>query len=301
VVITLVASAAVAAWMYAPRLAEQSDQFAQGFPQAIADTTSWLRRYSWGRWLIDQFSFGASAQEVTGQATTAVRRLIDGVVAAAVILFTGLYLAAEPTPYIRGLLFLIPSSHRVRVAETLYAAGHVLRWWLIGQALAMVVVGVTMGIGLALIGVQLAFLLGVISGMFEFIPLVGPVLALGPALLVAMGNGTRQAASVVVLYSIVQVGESYVLTPLVQRKTLELPPVLTITAQVALGWAAGPVGLLVAVPLTAVVMVSIEMLYVEDRLRERVSPSFESAARADIERERNHNLRGVLPADDDSR
>ena len=91
--------------------------------------------------------------------------LVDLVVAVAVVLFTGLYLASEPRPYLRGALRLVPPEHRRRAAEALYAIGHVLRWWLMGQGLAMLVVGLAMGIGLGLLGVQLSFLLGVLAGL----------------------------------------------------------------------------------------------------------------------------------------
>lgn len=295
VVLALAGSAGLAAWMYAPNLADQSDQLTQKLPQAGADLASWLRQYTWGRWLLDQLSSGASNGDVTRRAATALNSLIRGGVAVVVILFTGLYLAAEPTVYVRGFLHLIPPRHRLRAAETLYASAHVLRWWLVGQALAMTVVGLAMGIGLAVIGVELAFLLGVLAGLFEFVPLVGPLIALGPALLMALAGGTQQALYVLVLYGIVQAAESYVLTPLVQRKAIKLPPVITISAQVALSWAAGPVGLLIAVPLTAVVLVSTQTLYVQDQLGDRVAPEFAREGEKEVEQARMKSLHGLFP------
>ena len=308
VVLLILGSVALAGWAYAPSLAEQSDQLTQAIPMAVADLSSWLRQYRWGQWLLEQWgvsdgtSAGAALAEqavsgggdVVSQVTTAARRFLDFGVAVIVIGFTGLYLAAEPGPYVRGIVRLVPFVHRRRAAEVLYATAHVLRWWLLGQALAMVVVGLAMGIGLGLIGVQLAFILGVLAGLFEFVPFLGPLLALGPALLIALASNTTQAAYVLVLYGIVQTLEGYVLTPLVQRKTVELPPVMTIAAQVALSWAAGPLGLLVAVPLVAVLMVWTQMLYVKDRLGDRVAPEVEEAARDEVRRDESALLRGLL-------
>lgn len=296
-VLALLGAAVAAGLMYAPRVAEQSELLTQKLPAAAKDVTDWLRQYTWGEWVLDQVAAGASEANVSGTATTALSRVTHGMVAIIVVLFTGLYLAAEPTPYIRGVLRLLPEAARWRAAETLYAVGHVLRWWLLGQAVAMTLVGLTMGIGLALIGVQLALLLGLLAGLFEFIPLLGPLLALGPALVLALAEGTRQAGYVLLLYTAVQTAEGYVLTPLVQRKAVELPPVVTITAQVALSWAGGAVGLLVAVPLVAVVMVTTQMLYVKDRLDDGITPEFEKEARQEVERERTRSLRGLLPAD----
>jgi len=294
VVLAILGSAVLAGVLYAPRLAEQGDQLTETLPRAVSDLTSRIREYSWGEWMLDRFAARASDTDVAGRAQTALSRLMDGAVSVIVILFTGLYLAAEPRPYVRGLLHLVPPRHRRRAAETLYATGHVLRWWLFGQALAMALVGLAMGFGLGFIGVQFAFALGVLAGLFEFIPLIGPVIALGPALLIALANDFQQAMYVLVLYTIVQTGESYLLTPLVQRKAVELPPVVTITTQVGLAWAAGPIGLLVAVPLTAVAMVAMQMLYVGDRLGDEVAPEFERQAQEDVEAQRGETLRGLV-------
>src|SRR5690606_19691324 len=118
------------------RLAQQSDQLAQTLPGAVADLTSWLGQYTWGKWLLEQLSSGAAGDNVATQAGTVARQLVNFGVAVVVILFSGLYFAAEPRPYIRGLIHLVPPEHRIRAAEALYAAGHVLRWWLVGQATA---------------------------------------------------------------------------------------------------------------------------------------------------------------------
>ena len=296
VVLAIAGGMVLAGWLYAPRLAEQSDQLTETLPQAFRDLTSWLRQYSWGRWVLEQLPSGASESgDVVQPARRALGGLISAGVGVLVVLFTGLYLAAEPAPYVRGLLRLVPPRSRRRVAETMYVVAHVLRWWLVGQALAMLLVGLAMGFGLAAIGVQLALLIGVLAGLFEFVPFLGPLLALGPALLLALTVSTKTAAYVVVLYGIVQTLESYVVTPLVQRKALELPPVLTITAQVGLSWAAGPLGLLVAVPLVAASMVVVEMLYVKDRLRDRIRPEFEDVARKQVEEEEDGLLRGLFP------
>ena len=297
VVLAITGGLVLAGWLYAPRLAEQSDQLTETLPQALSDLTSWLRQYSWGRWVLAQLPSGASESgDVVQPAKRALGGMISIGVGVLVVIFTGLYLAAEPAPYVRGLLRLVPPRSRRRVAETMYVIAHVLRWWLVGQALAMLLVGLAMGLGLAAIGVQLALLLGVLAGLFEFVPFLGPLLALGPALLLALTVSTKTAAYVVVLYGLVQTLESYVVTPLVQRKALELPPVLTITAQVGLSWAAGPLGLLVAVPLVAASMVVVEMLYVKDRLRDRIRPEFEDVARKQVAEEEDGVLRGLLPS-----
>jgi predicted PurR-regulated permease PerM len=203
---------------------------------------------------------------VVDQAAGAAWRVVDGLVALVIVIFTGLYLAAHPQPYIRGILRMFPLARRQRIGEVLYACGYTLRWWLFGQLLAMAVVGLLMGVGLAIIGVPLAFALGVVAGLFEFIPTIGPMLGLLPALLLALTDSGTMALWVLALYTVVQTFEAYLLTPLVQQRVVHLPPVVTISAQVFFAWTVGPVGLLIAVPLVAVLMVVVQMLYVEDFL-----------------------------------
>ena len=294
VILALLAITALGGWLYAPRLAEQSDRLSETLPQAFDDLTATIEEYGWGQWILAQLSSSASNGDVVSQARTMANRLMSVVIAFVVILFTGVYLAAEPGPYIRGLLRLVPLIHRERAAEVLFAVGGVLRWWLIGQALAMAAVGLMMGTGLWLIGVQLALILGVLAGLFEFIPFIGPMLAFGPAFLLALATSGEQAAYVMALYLVVQTLEGYVLTPLVQRKAVELPPVLTIAAQVGLSMAAGPIGLLVAVPLAASTMVTVQMLYVDDRLGDSIAADVREDARRDVENERSGLLKGLL-------
>jgi predicted PurR-regulated permease PerM len=220
------------------------------------------------------------AQEVVvDQATGLAPRLLHGIIGLVVVLFTAVYLAAHPQPYIRGFLRLFPLGRRHRIGEVLYACGYTLRWWLYGQLLAMAAVGTMMGVGLAIIGVPLAFALGVVAGLFEFIPTLGPMLGLLPALTLALTKGGDAALWVLGLYTVVQAIEGYLLTPLVQQRVVHLPPVVTIAAQIFFAWTMGPLGLLIAVPLIAVVLVSVQMLYVEDFLGDDMNVEAEDEGR----------------------
>jgi predicted PurR-regulated permease PerM len=294
VILTIVVVIGLAGWLYAPRLAEQVDQLTTSLPRAFNDLTSWMQRYAWGQWIVEQAE-GATDNASMQHATTFLQSFTHLIVGVIVALFVGLYLAANPGPYIRGFLRLVPIPRRERAAEVLYAVGDTLRWWLFGQMVSMVLVGLAMGIGLGVIGVPLALLLGVLAGLFEFVPLVGPIMAVGPALLLALADSPEQAAWVLLLYSIVQTAEGYVITPLVQQRAVELPPVVTIAAQIALSWMAGPVGLLVAVPLVAVVMVMTQMLYVGDTLGDDMHTGWEQDGAEAVAQKRRNLLKGVVP------
>jgi len=124
--------------------------------------------------------------------------------------------------------------------------------------------------GLWLLGVPLAVSLGMLAGLLNFVPNFGPWIAAIPAVLIGFLQGPQQALNVALLYLVLQTIDGYVLTPLIDRRSVELPPVLTITAQVLLGLAFGFIGLLLASPLAAVVMILVKMVYVEDVLGDHV-------------------------------
>jgi len=133
-------------------------------------------------------------------------------------------------------------------------------------------------IGLWIIGIPLAFTLGLLAGILNFVPNFGPWFAAIPAVLIAFMKSPQHALYVAVLYIVLQSVDGYILTPLVDRRSVELPPVLTITAQVLLGLAFGFVGILLASPLTAVAMILVKMLYVEDLLGDHVMLKVEEEA-----------------------
>jgi predicted PurR-regulated permease PerM len=112
--------------------------------------------------------------------------------------------------------------------------------------------------------------LGLLAGLLNFIPNFGPVIAAVPAVLIGLLQSPQQALYVALLYLAVQMVDGYVLTPLVERRSVELPLVLTITAQLLLGSAFGLIGVMLATPFTAAAMILVKMLYVEDVLGDRV-------------------------------
>ena len=153
---------------------------------------------------------------------------------------------------------------RRRVDRVLYEVVGVLRWWLVGKMLSMAVVGVLTTMGLSLLGVPLALTFGLIAALLTFVPNFGPILSVVPPAVLALADDPRRATYVIGLYLAIQTVESYAITPLIQRRTVSMPPALTITAQVVLGVLVGAIGVAVATPLTAAAMTAIRLAYVED-------------------------------------
>ena len=187
-----------------------------------------------------------------------------------IILLVGVYGAANPGVYVSGLVHLFPKGRRTRLREVLHALGRVLRWWLVGRLTSMLIVGLLITTGLWLAGVPSAVALGLIAALFDFVPYIGPIVAVVPALLVASIVGIEEVVYVLVIYAAVQTLEAYFITPLVQERAVSIPPAALIAAQVIMGVLAGATGVLLATPLAVSVIVLVQMLYVEDVLGDQV-------------------------------
>jgi predicted PurR-regulated permease PerM len=276
----LVVLIAITAWLVTGRIGTQVAELRLQLPQAVQNVRGYLGQYEWVRNFLDNLPTlndwlarrgGTVVSQLTGLASTtagvAVNILIVGIL--------GLYLASQPSLYSRGLKHLLPLSYRERAGEVLRVIDEALRRWLVGRFALMLINGALTAMGLKLLGIPLAMTLGLLAGLLNFVPNFGPWIAAIPAVLIAFLQGPQQALYVAVLYLVLQSVDGYLLTPLVDRKSVELPPVLTITAQVVLGLAFGFIGILLASPLTAVALILIKMLYIEDLLGDRIMTTSE--------------------------
>ena len=230
-----------------------------------------------------QASGGGLPQTLTGQLGAVARYLfsflsstvavLGGII---LIIFIAIYIGAEPRLYQKGMLHLVPHTARPRAKEVLTAIGMTLRRWLVSQLIAMVVIGVVTTITLKLLGVQAALSLGIIAGLLEFIPLAGPFLAAIPAVAMGFIDSPQKALFVAIAYIAIQQLENHVLIPVLMREGLDLPPLLTVLGLALMGIVFGFLGMLVAVPLLAAIVVAIKLLYVEDVMGDDVKTVLDS-------------------------
>ncbi len=207
-----------------------------------------------------------SGSGIVSNVGSAVMTVGSGLADALVVLAGGIYLAMQPRLYRSGTLKLVPEERRGLLGEAMNDSGNALRLWLKGQLISMTVIGILTGLGLYLIGVPSALALGLLAGVLEFIPLVGPIIAAVPAILIALAIDPTLGLWTLGLYVVVQQVEGNVLQPLVQQYAVDLPAVILLFSLLAFGGLFGMVGIVLAAPLTVVLYVLVKRLYVREGL-----------------------------------
>ena len=270
---TLALLLAGAIFWIGPGVGRQMMEMADRLPEAYREIEFWLSQRQWGRTVLRYLPVSGESSaraNLLGRVTGFFSATLSTLLNVLIVLFLGAYLAAAPDLYRRGILRLVPADRRERGEKVLKALCAALRGWLVGRIASMAVVAALTFAGLLALGVPLALSLAVIAGVFSFVPYVGPVAAAVPAVLVAGVEGAALAGWVAGLYALVQLVESYLITPLIQQHVVSMAPALLISAQVLLGMAGGVLGVLLATPLAVVTVVLLQMLYVQDALGEDV-------------------------------
>ena len=263
----------------APQVTEQVSTLSETLPKSISAVQEEMGKSEWGSWILEQLPDGSSSiasgnfvSGVTGFFSSTLGVLANIVL----VLIIGIYLAVNPEPYRNGLIKLFPKRMRPKAEQVVYEATFTLHWWLIGQIAAMILVGVLTTIGLVLLGIPLAFTLGLLAALLTFIPNFGPIISVVPPALLGLMISPAHMLYVVLLYLGIQTVESYLITPQIHKRTLSLPPVITLTTQILFGILFGFPGLLLATPLTALGLVLLKMVYVEEVLEDDVELPSES-------------------------
>jgi len=206
-----------------------------------------------------------------------VSNTLAALTAFVLLVFLAMYIGAEPKVYREWLIAVVPATSRVYVREVLAEIATVLRKWLVTQLIAMVVIGVVSMIVLLVLDVKAAFALAFIAGLMEFIPTVGPILSAVPAVLMAFVDSPEKALFVVIAYWGIQFLENNLLIPFLMRGEMDLPPAITLVAQTLMTLVFGFLGLMVAVPMTAAVLVPLRMRAERERAVERAMLRAEAA------------------------
>lgn len=244
-----------------PFLLDQVDQLARAIADAVGSLRSRIERYAWLESMLGRLAPASFLSTGGTAARIAISSTVGTLGNLVILIFVGLYGAANPAVYRRGTLALFAPELRSRAGEVLDRCVARLRQWLVAQLMSMMIVAVLTWLGLWLVGLPLSFLFGVIAGLLTFIPNIGPILAAVPAVLIATTQSGATVLWVIGVYVVVQALESYLITPRIQQEKTSLPPALLIAAQVFSGVAFGVIGLALASPLTVLAMTLVNETY----------------------------------------
>ncbi len=239
-------------WFVIPRLSEEVRQLGEMVPKSAEAIDRAGQRLGLGAGLLERLREGVGASGagrlasgLGGVAAGAAAFLSDLVLLAAI----GLFLALAPRTYKRDLVALAPSGRKQWAKAKIDLLGDTLWRWLLGQFVASAAVAVCVGVGLVALGVPLALLLAVIAGFFNIIPFFGPLISAVPAVLIALTVDPLTALWVGLLFLAVQFAEGYFLHPLIMKRAVSLPPVVTIVSVSVFGAWFGIMGLFLGMPL----------------------------------------------------
>lgn len=264
-------------YLLAPRVYQQAEMMYDQAPEEWNRIKQQLWQYDWGKEIARENpnpkDFLENEQDTAGEDNDMTRGILNlfsvtaGAVASTVLVIViAIYIAAEPEVYTSGFLRLFPIDKRLLVTNILDETALTIQWWLVGQLVSMLILGVITTVGLWLLGMPYFLILGIFTALMTFIPNLGPILAGIPTLLVALTQSPAMVLYVGIFYIIIQSIEGYFITPMIHREAINVPPVLIITIQFLLYYLIGFIGVFVAMPLVACLMILIQRVYVEEIL-----------------------------------
>lgn len=249
-------------WFIGYRIQTEAAQLTEELPATWQHAKEKISQSALGQELLTRAQSGNMQQQLQGVFSTFFKSTFGILGDVYVVLFLGVFFTAAPELYKKGVVRLTPPQGREKTKAIWDNISGNLKKWLAGKIFAMFVVFVLTSIGLLVLGFQMWLVLAILAGLLNFIPNFGPVIAMIPAVLLGLLQGTDTALLVAGLYIVIQVLESNAITPLVQQKLVSVPPALIIITQLVVGAFSGFWGLLLATPLLIIVMVLVQEIYI---------------------------------------
>jgi predicted PurR-regulated permease PerM len=250
-------------WLIGAKVQAQAAELSETLPSTIENVKGKLSQSELGRQITQKISSPRTQQQAQAVIQTFFKSTFGILGDIYVVLFIGIFFTISPGMYKNGIIKLVPPNGKKKADEVVTKIGDNLKKWLKGKLFAMLVVFVLTSIGLIVIGIPMWLVLALIAGILNFIPNFGPLIAMIPAVLVAFLQGPSTAAWVAGLYLLVQVAESNFITPVVQKKLINIPPALIIIAQLFVAPLTGGWGLVLATPMMVILIVLVNELYVK--------------------------------------
>ena len=249
-------------WFMGTLIQEQISQLSKTLPQTVAHLREKLGQSDLGRQILE-----ATGNKPSGNIFDTARSVFTtsfGVLGDLyIILFLGIFFTTNPSIYKDGLLLLVPPRGKKMGHQIMDRISLSLKGWLKGMMVSMVLVAVMIGVGLSIVGIPGALVLGLLTGILEIVPTLGSVIAMIPGTLLGLTVSTNTGIVVAIIYIISQTITANIVNPLIQKKMINLPPALTLISQLIMGSVSGALGIIMAVPLLAITVILIDELYVK--------------------------------------
>ncbi len=252
-VVSVLTALGLAFWLIGDTVIDQANELARTLPRNIEQMRRWLEGTTLGSVALESLKSVDGDQSLTRAAGFAVNTVgaLGGIL---LVLVVGIYVAADPQWYRNGVLRLAPMHLRPQLERGLRASAVALRRFLLGQAVAMVIVGILTGIGLWLLDLPMALVLALMAALLAFVPFYGPLVAVAPAIMLGFTVSPQTALYVTLLYFAVKQIEGSVISPQIQKRAVALPPALGPFSVAGFGFLFGPLGVILGAPLTVMLI-----------------------------------------------
>ena len=264
IVITLAGLLFSIVFFLGPNIADQFTKLINSMPAAVEKIHGMIAHSPLGKIYSAEVAgagkLGSSVSSIASKAAGFFFTSVGATISLFAILVFGLYMAVDPDQYLRTIIHFVAPDDRPRARKIIDGLGYALQWWIIGQAVDMLFVGILVLVGLWLLNVPLALTLGLLAGLLDFVPVVGAIVSAVPAILIALTVSPYKAVYVAILFLGVHILDGYVLGPLIQQRTVNLPPLVMLFAIVFMGLLSGFLGVLLATPLAVVATTLVRML-----------------------------------------
>ncbi len=257
---------AVMTWFIGARIQNQVTELNNTLPQTISTVKAKMSKTPVGQKILE-YTSGNNSQKLMDTATSFFSTSFGILGDLYIILFLGVFFTADPSLYQDGIILLLPAQKKPVGKIILNRIRIALKGWLKSMLVSMILISILISVSLNIVGLPGTTVLGLITGVLEIIPNFGPVIAMIPGVLLAFTIGTKTAVIVALIYIACQTIVASIVTPLLQKRIIHIPPALTLLSQLIMGTLSGIMGIILAVPLLAILIIVIEELHVKNGAR----------------------------------
>ena len=257
-------------WLFGVQFRPQVNLLVTRLPTMLAQLNAWLGQTPVGAKIADAVRAAYAGSKVANDIGGIAQGAGELILNAILLLIGALFFAADPKVYERGILLLVPPANRAAFEDALFDVGAVLRLWLRAELIQMTTMGAMCGIGIWLAGVPSAGALGLLTGLSEFVPYVGPIAAMLPAMGLAATVGSHQVVMTLVTFAVARLIQSNLVTPFVTSRVVAIPPAMTVFSIIGIGYVFGVFGLFFSAALLVVIYTLVRSLYLREVLGEPI-------------------------------